>query len=498
MKIYFKKVIVMPLVILLTHASVLLATEPFSQKVIEKTKHAIVTIYGEASLKAYENVSNSWTGTGFIINKRKGYILTNAHLVGGALIGTYYLFFYNGNRADAKVLYYDPWLDYAFLKVDPATIPTDASEIRIATKDPQIDQPVFIIGNNEGKSFSIHTGIITGLYEIAGAMSQHSIRLSLNTKGGSSGSPVVNQRGEAVSLNYGGSDSYGLGLHPGYLRYAIDFVEKDKLPIRQHIGILTDTYSLNDAVKYRKFPVDKLTWYNQKFPAAKGNVIQVTRVLPGSPAEGKLRAGDIIWQVNKNPIALRLIEMDLTMCNTKYMQVCLDVYRDGECHETRIPLYNLEDHKIKRMVSFGGTLFFKVDDAFSEKSGIPAGTLTFCLVQGSNTFNKVYPYFSTPQGRRFVLRLTAFDQTPIVTMEQLIQAIPTFIQKKNFTISYFNHLPYQSAFGNGSYNFGIDYCVADVSYDENTPEPRLFTFDEKGLEWKSNPILKPSSLEERR
>ncbi len=466
-----------------------LAKEQFEAKIIEKSKKAVVTIHGQASLKAYEPFADSWSGTGFIINKAKGHILTNAHIVGGAIVGTYHLFFHDGSRTDAKVLYYDPWLDYAFLQIDPASIPADATEIKFSTKDPVIDQPVFIIGNNEGKSFSIHTGTITSLYEIVGSMPQHSIRVSLNTRGGSSGSPVINQRGEAVALNYGGSETFGIALHPGYLRYAIDFIEKSKTPIRQHIGVFTETYSLNEATKYRKFPIDQLQKYNKLFPEAVGNAIQVTRTLHGSPADGKLMAGDIIWEVNRSPIGTNLSQMDLTMNNPKYNSVCLGIYRDGQFQELVLPLYNLEDHKIKQMVSFGGTLFFEADDSFSEKTGIPAKTLTFSIRQGSNTFNNVVPYLATKQGKLCIIQVLAFDKTPVVNFEQLIQAIPTFIQQKYFTIHYTNYMPYEPSFGDWYYNLGIDYQVADVSYDENSPDPKIFIFDHETMEWKAAPIL---------
>lgn len=54
-----------------------------------------------------------------------------------------------------------------------------------------IDQPIFMAGNNEGHGFSLHTGVVADLYEITGNMPQQSIKLSLNTKGGSSGSSVL-------------------------------------------------------------------------------------------------------------------------------------------------------------------------------------------------------------------------------------------------------------------------------------------------------------------
>ena len=230
---------------LLTFTALLLGTQvqpamgqaPFKQKVIDKAKKAVVTIHGNASLTAYNNAGN-WSGTGFLVNKRKGLVLTNAHVAGGAVIGTYYLFFHDGTRADAKVLYYDPWQDYAFLQVDPKAIPRDVTEIKFSTKDPVMNQPAFVIGNNEGKNFSIHTGNVSSIYEIEGLMPQHSIILSLNTKGGSSGSPILNN---------------ALGFHGLILIIKVPWLTVIWVNLRQVERHRQDhTHSLNNVVHSRR------------------------------------------------------------------------------------------------------------------------------------------------------------------------------------------------------------------------------------------------------
>ena len=229
----------------------------FKQQMIDKAKKAVVTIHAKASLRAYE-ASNAWSGTGFVVDKSKGILLTNAHITGMAVIGTYEVAFHNGTRVDAKLLYQDPWLDYAFMQVmDCKSMPEDVTEIKLSTKDPVMNQPILVIGNNEGKSFSIHTGNISSVYEIDGLMPQHSINLSLNTKGGSSGSPILNNKGEAVALNYAGRETFGIGLHPSYIRYALRFIERGKIPVRNHIGAIVEHYSLNEGTRYRNFPQEK-------------------------------------------------------------------------------------------------------------------------------------------------------------------------------------------------------------------------------------------------
>jgi S1-C subfamily serine protease len=414
--------------------------------------------------------------------------LTNAHVIGTGVVGTYYLFFNNGSRVDAKVLYCDPWLDYAFLQVDPKSMPQDATEIKFSIKDPSIDQPIFIIGNNEGKSFSIHEGTVTGLYEITGLMPQHSIRLSLNTQGGSSGSPVMNQQGEAIALNYGGSETYGLGLHPAYIRYALSFIEKGIIPVRKHIGLITEIYSLNEAAKYRGFPLEQVQAYTKKFPLSLGNAIQVTRTMVNTPANGRLVVGDIIWAIDGQELGPNLVDLDLVLNKATQTTVRLTVYRNGNFQDINVPLYNLEDHQIKQLISFGGAVFFESDDFFSDKAGIPAKTLSLALIQASSTFDKVVPYYATEGGRGLAIQVIAFDQVPVLSLEQLIQAIPKFIQQKYFTINYISDMPNYAGFGDW-YMLGRRYYKVDVAYDENAPEPKIFTFNQQKMEWESKVVI---------
>eukprot|EP01132_Coremiostelium_polycephalum_P000060 gene60-86_t len=481
---------------LIANTPILMAKEVFSNRTFEQAKKSIVTIHGQAALRAYEAGSNAWSGTGFLCNKAKGYILTNAHMANGTMIGDYHLFFHDGSRADAKLMYYDPWLDYAFLKVDPALIPANATEIKISMKPPVMDQAIFIIGNNEGKNFSIHMGTITGLYEVHGNIPQHAIRYSLNTVGGSSGSPIIDQKGEAVALNYASSRTFGLGVHADYLKHAMEAIGKGHIPARKHMGALMEIYSLNEAVRYRKFPTAELQAYNKQFPEALGNVLQVQKTLVGSPADGKLLVGDIIWKVNKQLMGPKLSQLDLIMNHAADDKVTLEVYRNGVLKEISLDLYHLESHKVKQMVSFGGTIFFKVDDSFSERTGVPANTLVCSIIQeGSNTFNKIVPCQGIDGGRLVILKMLAFDTTPILTIEQLIDAIPVFMQQKYFTISYMNYLPYRAIYG-GLLKVDPHKCMVDVAYDMNTSDPKLFTFDDQEMEWKSRPILVEYPLEE--
>lgn len=256
----------------------------FIDKVMQETKKAVVTIKIKTNLSIYGYVHSNSSGTGCIVNKVKGIVVTNKHIANPVEIATYEITFYTGQIVNAKLIYSDPWIDYSFLKIDPKDMPKDVSEIEFIDMAPQVDQPVFIIGNNQNNQFSIHNGTISNVYDISGSVAQHSILTKVNTKGGSSGSPIVDMQGKAVALNYASSSNFGIGLHPGYVSYALKFINKGQVPLRKHIGAVCNLYSLNDGVKYRNFPKENLLEYIQRFPDCMTQALQVKYTLPGSPA----------------------------------------------------------------------------------------------------------------------------------------------------------------------------------------------------------------------
>ena len=465
--------------------------QDFKSEVIENTKKCIVVVKNTLSRKAYGSMDGYDKGVGCIVDKSKGIILTTRSIVGHAAIGTYNITFYNGEQADAKLCYYDPWLDCAFLKVLPEDIPDDTTIVTFSNAAPEMNQHVFVVSNNEGKGASMHTGNVSSIHEVIGSMPQHAINVSFDTKNSAIGTPIVDAKGQAVGLHYAGSATFGTGLHPAYVHYALAFIRQGKIPVRKHIGVIAATYSLNDGMKYRNFPKEKIKTYVKQFPTSLSNAIQVVRVLRGTPANGKLLAGDILWAVDGQVIGPNLVALDMAMNNARTSQVRLTICRNGEWLDIDIPLYNLEDHKVTRMVSFGGTLFFETDDIFSEKVGLPAGTLTFSNALGNSTFAQVMHFKDDGGSMHFGLKLLTLDNVPVDSLDVLVQHIPRLIDKKYFTIDYVNLMPLDDDL---SELFRMrfsqrDTYKSDVAYDSSSPEPRLFVFDRKKMEWSAKRIL---------
>jgi len=341
--------------------------EEISSTVLDKAKKSIVTINTRIALSAYKNVG-SWSGTGFITDKSNGFIVTNNHVVGKASIGTYCVTFYNGQKAEAKLVYYDNWQDYAILKINPTEIPTSSEEIIFSASTAKLNQSVLVVGNTEAQDFSFHTGYISSLYEINGEMPQCSYVINLNTAGGASGSPVLNDKNEAIGVLYGGGKTYAFALNSRYVIYALAALKKGEMPSRKHMGIISELYSLDAAVKHRHFPKDQMTEYLKKFPDARNRVVHVQSIMAGSTANGILKAGDIIWEIDGNALGGSLVVLDKAMDEAVDNSAKLTIYRDGQRIETTVKLYDVNKYKVSQMLDFAGAIFFETDDYASAKS----------------------------------------------------------------------------------------------------------------------------------
>ncbi|MGI2298671.1 trypsin-like peptidase domain-containing protein [Candidatus Cardinium hertigii] len=446
---------------------ILLAKELFPEKVIEQAKRSVVTIEVSASFSAYEK-GNKWSGTGCVIDKQHGYLLTNKHVIGAAVVGSYKVTFFNGIQQEAHLIYYDPWLDYGFLQVAPIAIPQEVTETTFSRRNPVIDQPIFIVGNNAGHSFSLHTGVVADLYEVGGEMPQQSVKLSLNTKGGSSGSPVFSKDGQAIGLNYAGNNTFAWAIHPAYIRYALSAIRQGKCPIRKQIGIITQYTPIKDLVQYDGLPIACQQEYIKTFPSGATSVIAVDDVLTGSPSDGLLFPGDVIWAINGQQIGPNLGTFDMAMNRATTDHVLLTIFRMGQWHDIKIGLYDLERHKIKKMVHFGGAIFFEMDDYCAKINGIAAKSLTFVKADANHIFNRVA---SNRIKDDFRVKVLSFNEKPLASLEALGAVIPSLLVKKYFTIAYTDLSPFYSF---GALHLGARPSRGYIEYRAHVPQPRWF------------------------
>ena len=153
------------------------------------------------------------TGTGFVID-RSGTILTNAHVISGAVKIT--VAFAGNQTVTARVIGRDPDDDLALLKVNPDGIPLvplllgDSNTV-------QVGDPTYAIGNPFGLPRSFTSGVVSAVQRLIRAPNNFSIDNVIQTDApltpGNSGGPLINAQGEVIGINSqiatGGSSSNG-------------------------------------------------------------------------------------------------------------------------------------------------------------------------------------------------------------------------------------------------------------------------------------------------
>lgn len=154
-------------------------------------------------------------GSGVIVDPN-GYILTNAHVVGGGNAKSINVLFETGDKLPAQVLWNDNSLDLAVIKVDAVGLP--AAELG-DSDDLNVGEISVAIGNPLGLEFqrTVTSGIISGLNRSVAVNKNDIIENLIQTDAsinfGNSGGPLLNGKGQVIGVNTAKVESAeGLGF----------------------------------------------------------------------------------------------------------------------------------------------------------------------------------------------------------------------------------------------------------------------------------------------
>ncbi len=142
-------------------------------------------------------------GSGVIVSKR-GYVLTNSHLVSGQRFVTVTLFTAQGQRSfKGQIVAQASDRDLAIVKIDPQNI--DLPVVPTGNSDTvQVGETVLAFGNPFGLSQTVTSGIISAVRAstvIEGHQLNNLIQTDAPINQGNSGGPLVNLRGEVIGIN---------------------------------------------------------------------------------------------------------------------------------------------------------------------------------------------------------------------------------------------------------------------------------------------------------
>ena len=268
-------------------------------------------------------------GSGVIINSKKGYIITNNHVIAKAKDIKVKL--QDGREFKATLVGSDPASDVAVIKISPDKL----HAIKFSDSDKlRVGDFVVAIGNPFGIGQTVTSGIVSALGRSGLGIEAYEnfIQTDASINPGNSGGALVNLKGELIGINTaiigsrGGSGSVGIGLAIP-VNMALDItkqlIEYGKVR-RGYLGVSAQDLT-NDLSK--AFGIK----------ANRGAII--TQVLKDSPADlAGVSIGDVVIKINnenvQNASAMRN-KIGLLQLNSI---ITMEINRKGKIITTKVKI----------------------------------------------------------------------------------------------------------------------------------------------------------------
>ena len=159
-----------------------------------------------------EYANGRWRGSGFVVDREAGLIITNAHVVGHGVSNVRVQFEGQKKFTKATKVFLDGKHDVALIKIASDQIPKESSELAFDC-DYSLSRGnrVFSLGHPEEQDFTVSYGVLSGAknFHVDGSY----FTTDLVTEPGSSGGPVVlAQTGKVIGMTTAGFDDSDIGF----------------------------------------------------------------------------------------------------------------------------------------------------------------------------------------------------------------------------------------------------------------------------------------------
>jgi serine protease Do len=334
-------------------------------------------------------------GSGVIIDKERGYIVTNNHVVKDAdrimvRLGP-------GDEVPAELVGADPKSDLAVLKVK-ANLPVQAQWGD--SEKLEIGEWVMAIGSPLGFDHSVTAGIVSATERNAGISEYESfIQTDAAINPGNSGGPLIDLAGRVVGINTaiitlsGGYEGIGLAIPSAMARRVVESLIKDGKVVRGYLGVRIQALDMAQSRKLR-------------LPNNRGALI--VDVQPGSPAErAGLKKNDVVVKLAGREIADPGSLKNVTAALDVGSEVAVNFYRDGAAKTAQVKIVELPPAPVV-LAMFG----FGVQERTADENGRGSFIEIDQVVTGGPAFQEAL---------RPGMRVLAVGENPAVPVKTLLE-----------------------------------------------------------------------------
>jgi S1-C subfamily serine protease len=319
----------------------LLADEQATIDLFRRTSPSVVHITTLAAQRDFfslnvEQVPRG-TGTGFVWD-RQGHVVTNFHVIQGGSGARVTLA--DQSSFDARLVGAFPDRDLAVLRIDaPADklppIPLGSS------RDLQVGQRVYAIGNPFGLDQTLTTGIVSALNREIESFNSRTIRGVVQTDAainpGNSGGPLLDSAGRLVGVNTqiaspsGASAGIGFAIPVDEVNRIVPRLIRDGRVVRPALGVTAAPAGFAQALRLP-------------------DGVAIVQLAPGGPAaraglqpfrrarDGGVQMGDVVTAIDGEPV--KTLDDILTLLEQRQPgdKVTLTLWRAGRARQEQVTL----------------------------------------------------------------------------------------------------------------------------------------------------------------